>query len=738
MNSDTPFKKSTLSSAVIFALSLNGVALSLNTVGTAQASNQACADFGGSSYTTDRGNFTMLDINGFLVGGTNDVAMVWDGTAFTSSSDYTGPGTSVANITASSTQPFFGHAWTAHDIQVFAPGSYSFDATLSDGRPGQAAETGSLNVIVPAGMLGIHMLFDWNGNNNIDVFVVGNPNSVFGAGIARSAKTLGCTATSQGGSATQPNCLWDGPGYVAGDSANKPAGNTAWMLSSADGNGNNVMGIPMPSGGPFQGFNANFNMPGTLTLTSGTVCNPATVVHQFTFTDLTGRAVNTTYQSNTITVAFDSGSGSVPVTVTGGQYSKNGGAYTGADGTAVVGDTFTVQQTTGSNEDGTRSDTTLSIGGISDTFSVTVVDKKPNAFSCPGSVCFTDQINVATSTLVTSNSITIGGMDSGATAPISISAGGEYSLDGGTSWSSTAGTLVTNGDTVMVRQTSAATPATTTIVTLSLGSAGNGTLVTGTFSVRTAGGLNTSGNNFTMLDSSGGVTGGTNDVVMAWDQSYNTSTTDPVTPTTAHMQLSSVTPFFGYKWTAHHIRVFHGPGTYTINVDCTTPQLENGTCTANSDPSKNYVFTLGANQVAAHMLFDWNTATNIDVVDVWDQSATFGPSQLYTGPAGCANTSQVWDFMSSDWDGDAQNGVKMIDGPFTGFSANFNLLTTTPALACGAYTPTVNVADPSNAPGCSISPTPVSALRRGDWWLVAGFLAWLGGIRIRLKRKTQS
>ena len=388
------------------------------------------------------------------------------------------------------------------------------------------------------------------------------------------------------------------------------------------------------------------------------------------------------------------------------------------------GDTVTLRQTSGANEDGTKTDATLSIGGVSDTYSVTTIDKKADAFS------FTSQTDVATSTVVESNTITISGMDSGETTPVNIS-GGEYSVDGGITWSSTTN-AVSNGDTIKVRQTSSANGATTTIATLTLGSAANGTLVSGDFSVRTSGGVTTINNNFTMLDPSGGVTGGTNDVAMDWDQQFNTSVTDPVTPASAHMHLSSVTPFFQYPWTAHHIQVF-GPGTYVINVDCTTTQYENGTCTPNSDPSKNYTFTVGAGQIGAHMLFNWNTSTNIDVVDIWNQGAVFAPSPLYTGPTNCANAAQSWDLMSADWDGDGQNGAKMIDGPFNGFSANFNILMTTPAQSCTSYTPTVNVGDP-NTPGCSISSAPVSALKRADWWIVGGFLAWLGGIRMRRKR----
>ncbi|BAV33889.1 hypothetical protein SCL_1584 [Sulfuricaulis limicola] len=209
------------------------------------------------NWTTDRANFTMLDGGGYTVGGTNDIAMLWDGNAYNASSDYTGPG-GAANVTLSSTTPFFGHTWAAHDIQMFMPGSYSFDASAG-GDPSDT-ETGFLNVTVGTGQIGMHMLFDWKARN-IDMFVVFSLNSTFGSGIARSSNTSGCDFTA---AATVPNCLWDGPGYVGGFSvgglsANKPAGSTVWMMASVDGNGDGVMGIPMASGGPFQGFNANFN-----------------------------------------------------------------------------------------------------------------------------------------------------------------------------------------------------------------------------------------------------------------------------------------------------------------------------------------------------------------------------------------------------------------------------------------------------------------------------------------------
>jgi hypothetical protein len=341
-------------------------------------------------------------------------------------------------------------------------------------------------------------------------------------------------------------------------------------------------------------------------------------------------------------------------------------------------------------------------------------------------------------------------MGASLSTPISIT-GGTYSINGGAP-TNVDGTVV-NGDTVRVQQTSAASDATTTIATLTLGAASNGTLVSGTFTVVTAGGASKSstGNNFTMIDNSGGVTGGTNDVAMFWDGNFNTSTSDSVTPATAHMRLTTNTPFFGFNWVAHHIRVF-GPGTYTIDTTCTTAQLEAGTAVCNNLPlptgqtEQFYTFTVGANQIGAHMLFDWgkDSATtcgkancNIDVVDIWNQDAVFGPSPLYTGAVGFNAGSTSWSLMSSDWDGDGQNGAAMIDGPFMGFKANFNL-NFTGTLAPTDYTPTVNVDGPSDAKGCSISTKPVNAMERGDWWLVAGFLAWLGALRLRFKRQAKA
>jgi len=212
--------------------------------------------YGPYNWFTDSANFTMLSGGGGVVGGANDVNMTWDGNGYTSSSDYVGPGLQVANVTAfqASTTGFFGHSWTAHDIQVFVPGTYSFDTAIAGGNP----ESGILTATVGATQLGMHMLFDWNGNLNIDVFVVANPSSMFGTGqllstVKNTKGDLKCSSSFTG--TITKNCLYDGANY----GSTPPTSGQVWMMASTDPDGDGVNGVPMAAGGPFAGFNANFN-----------------------------------------------------------------------------------------------------------------------------------------------------------------------------------------------------------------------------------------------------------------------------------------------------------------------------------------------------------------------------------------------------------------------------------------------------------------------------------------------
>ena len=192
----------------------------------------------------------------------------------------------------------------------------------------------------------------------------------------------------------------------------------------------------------------------------------ATTPDPFTFTDRTNVTLNTEYKSNAITV---SGLGAAsPISVTGGTYSINGGTYTSASGTVSLGNTVKVRKISAGTYSTTKS-ATLTIGGVSDIFSVTT-----KSSTTPDPFTFTDRTNVTLNTEYKSNAITVSGL--GAASPISVT-GGTYSVNGAT-YTSSSGT-VSNGNTVKVRKMSAGTYSTTKSATLTIGG------VSDTFSVTT-------------------------------------------------------------------------------------------------------------------------------------------------------------------------------------------------------------------------------------------------------------
>lgn len=177
----------------------------------------------------------------------------------------------------------------------------------------------------------------------------------------------------------------------------------------------------------------------------------------FAFVDQTSIGLAITVESNTITISGINAA--APISISGGEYSIDGGAYTAADGTVQSGQSVTVRQTS-SDQFSTTTDATLTVGGVSDTFSVTTQaeDTTPDAFS------FTAQTNAALTTPIESSQVTITGINS--VAPVSIT-GGEYSIDSG-AYTALAGT-VQQGQTVRVRQTSSDQLATTTEAVLTVG-----------------------------------------------------------------------------------------------------------------------------------------------------------------------------------------------------------------------------------------------------------------------------
>jgi hypothetical protein len=98
----------------------------------------------------------------------------------------------------------------------------------------------------------------------------------------------------------------------------------------------------------------------------------------FTFTDVSGAELSTQYTSNTITVGGLAAN--APISVTGGEYRIGVGSFTSALGTVTNGNTVAVRQTS-SPSFATTTNTVLTIGTVSDTYSVTTKNAPPTVTS---------------------------------------------------------------------------------------------------------------------------------------------------------------------------------------------------------------------------------------------------------------------------------------------------------------------------------------------------------------------
>jgi hypothetical protein len=180
----------------------------------------------------------------------------------------------------------------------------------------------------------------------------------------------------------------------------------------------------------------------------------------FSFTDQTDVPISTEVTSDAVLIAGINSPAAI--SVTGGEYSVGcTAAFISAPGTVNNNDTVCVRHTS-SAAFSTGTDTVLTVGTVSDTFTSTTgapPDTTPDAFS------FTAATNVALSTQVQSNTVTIAGITDA--APVSVT-GGEYSIGCTSSFTSAAGTI-NDGETVCVRHTSSADFSTATTTTLDVG-----------------------------------------------------------------------------------------------------------------------------------------------------------------------------------------------------------------------------------------------------------------------------
>ena len=200
--------------------------------------------------------------------------------------------------------------------------------------------------------------------------------------------------------------------------------------------------------------------------------------------------------------------------------------------------------------------------------------------------------------------------------------------------------------------------------------------------------VTSNGNNFTIIAPGNSLIGGTNDVVFTWDGTLNTTVAGAVSNAT----ITSDEAFFGLLWDVHDVTLY-APGTYTIFDAC---PAGNAGCGVGNPVT----FTVGADQVGAHMLVNWSVSFDIDVVNVWNKNLPWAAenpaSPFYTwldNGSGCTppiggtcvidglpNTdATVFGFISTDVNGDGTAGLPMTDGPFIDISANFNLVVGPPS-----------------------------------------------------------
>jgi OmpA-like transmembrane domain len=233
----------------------------------------------------------------------------------------------------------------------------------------------------------------------------------------------------------------------------------------------NVIFTPTALGSRNGTLTIQSNPPASPTATSvvtlsGTGIN--SIPGPFSFTPLINVDPSSVQVSNSITVASTDVPAPISVS-TGGQYSINGGTFTSVPGVVSPGALVQVQLTAASGYSASDS-TVLTIGGVSSTFTVTTGAQPVLQGG------FTPVTGAVAGSIQTSNAITVIGTT--IPAPISVSSGDEYSINGGP-FTSAPGT-VQPGDQVTVQMIAPPTYNTTASAVVTIGG------VTSTYTVTTA------------------------------------------------------------------------------------------------------------------------------------------------------------------------------------------------------------------------------------------------------------
>lgn len=301
--------------------------------------------------------------------------------------------------------------------------------------------------------------------------------------VAQSGVAAGSTVTSN--SVTISGINAPAPVTVSGGTVSIAGG--AFAASGSITNGQSLAVRVTASGTAGATVTATVTVGGVaavFNVTTAAAGGSDTTPDAFSFTAATG-APGALVVSNTITITGINAP--APVVAINGDVSVAGGAFTPGPTVITNGQTLAVR-TTASATNGALVTATVSVGGVAAAFNVTTVaDTTPDAFS------FTPVTNAVAGSTVTSNAVTITGIN--APAAVSVS-GGLVSVAGG-AFTATPGTIA-NGQTLQARATASSTPAAIVIVTVTVGT------VAGTFTVTTAGsGADTTPNPFSFTSVAG-------------------------------------------------------------------------------------------------------------------------------------------------------------------------------------------------------------------------------------------
>lgn len=285
-------------------------------------------------------------------------------------------------------------------------------------------------------------------------------------GVALSTLTTSNSITISGINTTTPVS-------VTGASAQISINGGAWGTSGNITSGQTLAVRLTSDAAPGAEKTATVSVGGVTSEWSVTTIGPDTTPSAFTFSDVTGANLSTLTTATAITIGGINTTTAVSVSGSGSpQISINGGAWA-TSGNITNGQTLAVRLTS-SAAFSTALSATVNVGGVTDNWSVTTLaaDTTPNAFN------FTDVTGAALNSLITSNSLSIAGINSATSVSVSGTGSPQISINGG-AWA-TSGTI-TNGQTLAVRLTSSASFSTASTATVNVGG------VTDIWSVTTSG-----------------------------------------------------------------------------------------------------------------------------------------------------------------------------------------------------------------------------------------------------------